>query len=135
MTEAARIERLPGVWSAEVFADSVSVTPGGRTIYLSGMGAEDVEDGHIRHPGDFTAQCRYAYEKIQAALAREGASLEHVVKITTYVLDAEYRQASTVCRREAFGDIPLPTHTFIVVAGLAWPDMLVEVDVTAVVPA
>lgn len=135
MTQAARIERLPGVWSAEVFADSVSVTPGGRTIYFSGMGAEDAVDGHIRHSGDFTAQCRYAYEKIRAALAREGASFEHVVKITTYVLDAGDRQASTACRREAFGDIPLPTHTFIVVAGLAWPDMLVEVDVTAVVPA
>lgn len=134
MDSAARIERRPGIWSASLFADSVSVTPGGRTIYLSGMGAEDAEDGHIRHPGDFTAQCRYAYEKIRAALAREGASMEHIVKITTYVLDAAYREESTVCRREAFGEIPLPTHTFIVVAGLAWPDMLVEVDVTAVVP-
>lgn len=134
MTHAGRIERRVGIWSAEVFADSVSVAPGGRTVYFSGMGAEDPEDGHIHHPGDFNAQCRYSYEKIRAALAREGASMEHIVKVTTYVLDASYRQASTVSRKEAFGITPLPTHTFIVVAGLAWPDMLVEVDVTAVVP-
>ena len=128
------IERRSGVWNANLFANCVSVRGPGRMLYLSGMGAEDVDDGHIHHPGDFTAQCRYAYEKIEAVLAREGASLHNVVKLTTYALDRSYREANSACRREAFAGVPIPAHTFLVVTGLAWPDMLVEVDVVAFLP-
>jgi 2-iminobutanoate/2-iminopropanoate deaminase len=127
------VRRELGVWSAAMFPDSISVPAGGRTIYLSGMGAEDVDDGHIRHPGDFAAQCRHSWEKVKAALARQDAAISDVVKVTTYVLDAEHRAVNTECRKEAFDGAPLPVHTLIVVAGLAWPQMLVEIDVVAVV--
>jgi len=124
-----------GVWSAKVFADSVSVEGQVRTIYLSGMGAEDVHTGQIRHPGDIVGQSRYAYEKVRNALAAQGATMEHVVKVTCYVTDASFLADYSACRIEAFGEFPLSPHTFVVVTRLAWPEMLVEVDVTAVVPA
>jgi hypothetical protein len=38
------------------------------------------------------------------------------------------------CRKEAYGDAPLPVHTFLNVSQLAWPAMLVEFDVIAMVP-
>jgi len=129
-----QLRRRFGIWSAKAFADSVSVEGPARTIYLAGMGAEDTETGEIRHPGDLVAQARYSYEKIKAALAKEGATMENVVKITTYVTDGAFLKDYSRCRIEAFGDAPLSPHTFVVVQRLAWPDMLVEVDVTAVVP-
>lgn len=116
-----------------MFPDSISAPGGGRIVFLSGMGAEDVDDGHIRHPGDFEAQCRYSYEKVKAALARQDASISDVVKVTTYLLDRANRGVNTECRKEAFAGAELPVHTLVVVAGLAWPEMLVEIDVVAVV--
>jgi len=38
------------------------------------------------------------------------------------------------CIGAAWGDIKFPSHTLIGVAALAFPEMIVEVDVTAIVP-
>jgi len=38
------------------------------------------------------------------------------------------------CRVEEFGANALPAHTLLTISQLAWPGMLVEIDVTAVVP-
>jgi 2-iminobutanoate/2-iminopropanoate deaminase len=129
------IQRTFGHWSAKVFADSVTSHDPSRVLYLSGMGAEDVDDGHIRHAGDIEGQTRYSYEKLKNVLARHGATMENVVKITAYLTQASHRDAYTRSRLEAFGDAPLSAHTFVVVQSLAWPDMLVEVDATAILPA
>lgn len=129
------ITRRFGVWSAGVFADSILVPPGMSTLYLSGMGAEDEQDGHIRHAGDIEGQARYSFEKIRKILGGYDADLRNVVKMTSYLTDAEFRADYSRIRLDEFGDIPLSTHTFIVVPRLAWPDMLVEIDVTAVIPA
>jgi enamine deaminase RidA (YjgF/YER057c/UK114 family) len=122
-----------GVWSKNVFADSVTVSGPAKTIYLAGMGAEDETTGTILHLGDFLEQCRYAYGKIKKILAAQGATMADIVKITTYVTDIRYRADYGKCRAEAMGDAPLPTHTFVNVAQLAWPGMMIEVDATAVV--
>jgi hypothetical protein len=37
------------------------------------------------------------------------------------------------CRKEAYGDGPIPANTFLVISALAIPGMLLEIDVTAVV--
>ena len=124
-----------GVWSKNVFADSVTVTGNAKTIYLAGMGAEDENTGAILHQGDFLEQCRYAYAKIKKILAAQGATMSDIVKITTYVTDMRYRPDYGKCRAEALGDAPIPTHTFINVSQLAWPGMMIEVDATAAIAA
>lgn len=124
-----------GVWSKTSFADAVTVTGPAKTIYLAGMGAEDETTGAILHQGDFAGQCAYAYGKIRKLLAAQGATMADIVKITTYVTDMRYRPDYAKCRAEALGDAPLPTHTFLNVSQLAWPGMMIEVDVTAAVAA
>jgi 2-iminobutanoate/2-iminopropanoate deaminase len=123
-------------WTKGLFSEAVTVTfPGGKTIYLAGVGAEDegATRGVIRHLGDFMGQCRYAYDKIKRALDKNGATLADTVKIVTYVTDIRFQMDAGKCRAEAFAGLPLPVHTFLNVNQLAWPGMLVEVDVTAVV--
>ncbi len=124
-----------GVWSKNVFADSVTITGNAKTIYLAGMGAEDENTGTILHQGDFLEQCRYAYGKIKKLLSAQGATMSDIVKITTYVTDMRYRPEYAKCRAEALGDAPIPTHTFINVSQLAWPGMMIEVDATAAIAA
>lgn len=79
-------------------------------------------------------QCRYAYDKIKRSLASQGASLANVVKQVVYVTDIRYQADVGKCRREAYGNGPIPANTFLVINALAIPGMLLEIDVTAVVP-
>jgi enamine deaminase RidA (YjgF/YER057c/UK114 family) len=123
-------------WSKKLFSEVVSVEGKGRLLFLSGIGAEDTGDepGVIRHPGDVYEQTRLAYAKATAVLARHGATLADVVKISAYLLDVREAPNYHRARAEAFKNVPgLPAHTFLFINNLAWPGMLVEVDLTAVV--
>jgi len=123
-------------WTKGLFSEAVTVTlPGAKMIFLAGVGAEDegATRGVIRHLGDFAGQCRYAYDKIKRILEKNGATLADAVKIVTYVTDIRFQVDAGKCRAEAFAGMPLPVHTFLNINQLAWPGMLVEVDVTAVV--
>jgi enamine deaminase RidA (YjgF/YER057c/UK114 family) len=123
-------------WTKGLFSEAVTVAlPGAKMIFLAGVGAEDegAKRGVIRHVGDFMGQCRYAYDKIKRVLEKNGATPDDTVKIVTYVTDIRYQMDAGKCRGEAFAGLPLPVHTFLNINQLAWPGMLVEVDVTAVV--
>ena len=122
-----------GNWNSGRFADAVTVRTPARFIYLSGQGSEDEKSGEIRFPGDVAAQCRYAWEKVGRMLAQQGATVGDIVKATTYVTDARFQQAIGECRRNAMNGAPATPHTFLVVQALAWPGMLMEVDVVAAV--
>ncbi|HYV69249.1 MAG TPA: RidA family protein [Pseudolabrys sp.] len=123
-----------GRWTKSRFSEAVTVTGPAKMIFLAGIGSEHEQTGKIMHPGDFTAQCRYAYRKLKKVLARNGATMADVVKQVTYVIDARHQQLAGKCRLRAYGKAPLPAHTFVNVSQLAWPAMLVEIDVIALVP-
>lgn len=123
-----------GEWTEGRFSEAVTVTGPAKSIFLAGIGAEHENDGTIQHLGDFEAQCRYAYAKLIKALARHGATLGDVVKQVTYVTDPRFQSDAGRLRTEHYGSMPLPAHTFLVVSHLAWPGMLVELDVIAMVP-
>jgi enamine deaminase RidA (YjgF/YER057c/UK114 family) len=128
----------PSEWTKPFFTEIVTVNGPGKTIYLAGVGAEDEKSAvgslpSILHLGNAYEQCRYAYDKIKRALATHGASLADAVKQVVYVTDVRYQSDVAKCRREAYGDGPIPANTFLVISGLAVPGMLLEIDVTAVV--
>ena len=123
-----------GRWTKGRFSEAVTVTGPAKMIFLAGIGSEHEQTGKIMYPGDFVAQCRYAFRKLKKVLARNGASMDDVVKQVTYVIDARHQKQAGECRKEAYGKAPLPAHTFLNVSQLAWPEMLVEIDVTAMVP-
>ena len=103
---------------------------GGRTIFLSGQLGRD-ENGETV-PGDFLAQLHLAVKNIQTLLATAGGTLADVVKITVFVTDSRY----VVPFRETFREyvtVPFPASTFIVVAGLARPEYLIEIEAIAYV--
>ena len=125
-------------WAKGRFSEAVTVSFAGpaKLIFLAGVGAEDEngKPGDIRHKDDFTAQCKYAYDKIKRALDKNGAELGDVVKIVSYVTDIRFQADYGRCRSEIFGTTPPPAHTLLNIVQLAWPGMMVEVDVTAMVP-
>jgi enamine deaminase RidA (YjgF/YER057c/UK114 family) len=121
-------------WAKGRFSEVVTVRNPGKIIYLGGIGAEDEDSakgGVIRHLGDFGAQCRYAWDKIKRLLEKHGATVDNIDKVVTYVTDIRYFFDAGKCRAEAYGGATQPAGTFLVITALAWPGMLIEVDVTA----
>jgi reactive intermediate/imine deaminase len=104
----------------------------GKTVYLAGQVAFDAS-GALVSKGDFKAQTRQVLENVKAALAAAGATFDHVVKITTYVTDMSQIQALREMRASYYGSNP-PASTLVHVAGLATPDLLIEIEAIAVVP-
>jgi enamine deaminase RidA (YjgF/YER057c/UK114 family) len=70
---------------------------------------------------------------IKQLLGEAGATLEHICKVTIYLTDPRFREpVYRTIGRWLQGVYPVSTG--IVVAGLARPEWLVEVDVIAVIP-
>jgi enamine deaminase RidA (YjgF/YER057c/UK114 family) len=123
-------------WTPGIFSEAVTITNmgKGKFIFLAGVGAEDENGprGKIRHAGDFAAQCAYAYDKIKRALAANGSSLKDAVKMTVYVTDMRNRLDWAKCSGEAFAGATVPAQTLLGISQLAFPEMMLEIDVTAV---
>lgn len=118
------------VVDGHVLYSHVVVVEGKRTIFIAGQLARD-RHGNLVGKGDMRAQLRQVGENVKAALAAAGATLNDVVKTTTYVTDIDEFFKHVEVRMEYFG--ALPTSTTVEVRCLAHPDFLVEVEVIAVV--
>ena len=117
------------VVGGHVLYSHVVVVEARKTIFVSGQLARDAQ-GNVVGAGDMRAQIRQTGENIRAALAAAGATLDDVVKTNTYVTDIEEFFKHTDVRMEYFG--ALPTSTTIEVRKLAHPDLMVEIEVIAV---
>ena len=116
------------VVGGHVLYSHVVVVEATKTIFVSGQLARDAR-GEVVGKGDMRAQIRQTGENIKAALAAAGATLNDVVKTNTYVTDIEEFFKHTDVRMEYFG--ALPTSTTIEVRRLAHPDLMVEIEVVA----
>ncbi len=101
---------------------------GGTTIYLAGVGGATDAAGNVL---DFPAQTRAAFGKLRENLAAAGGTLEDVTTMTVFITDVRYGDDFTQIRKEFFSD-GYPGSALITVAGLARPEMLVEVQAIAV---
>jgi len=108
------------------------VVKAGNTIYIAGQVSQD-EHGQVVGAGDIVAQANQVFENLAKALAAAGAGFGDLVKITTYVTDPRYREALRDVRSTYLGSAPPPASTLVVVAGLAQPEYLLEVEAIAVI--
>jgi enamine deaminase RidA (YjgF/YER057c/UK114 family) len=84
-------------------------------------------------PGRVEMQCANALATIEAALVEAGASLGDVVRVRYILPDARDWPACWPVTSAAFG-LARPAATMLV-AGLQEPEMKIEIEVTARVPA
>ncbi len=103
----------------------------GPHIYVTGTAAVD-DTGEVFAPGDAYCQARRCFEIIQRALAELGADLSRVVRTRMFVTDVDRWNEVGRAHKEFFGEYP-PATTMVEVPRLIHPDMLVEIEATAVV--
>lgn len=107
------------------------VVRSGDVLYLSGQVAKDI-DGAVVGAGDPGAQCRQVFANLKAILEESGSSLGHVIKFTTYLTDAAHIDAYRAVRNDLLAK-PMPANTLVIVAGLASPELLIEIEAIAAV--
>lgn len=103
----------------------------GDVVHVSGTTATD-DTGAIVGKGDPYAQTVQVLKNVEAALRRAGARLEDVVRTRIYVVDIGRWQEVGRAHGEAFAAVR-PAATMVEVRRLIDPDMLVEIEVEAVV--
>jgi 2-iminobutanoate/2-iminopropanoate deaminase len=111
----------------------------GSLVFVGGQISAD-EHGRTIGVGDIEAQTRNVFENIRRVLREAGAEMRDIVKINTfYVFDGagdeltRFWERMTRVRMEFFEE-PGPCGTGVRVAGLAYPDLLIEVEAIAVLP-
>jgi enamine deaminase RidA (YjgF/YER057c/UK114 family) len=104
----------------------------GPEIFLRGLTGLDL-DGRFVGIGDAAAQAEQAMRNVKLLLEEAGSQMAHICKITTYVTDRAYREPVHQVIGRYLGDIA-PVGTGLIVNGLARPEMLVAIDIDAVIP-
>jgi enamine deaminase RidA (YjgF/YER057c/UK114 family) len=117
------------------YANGIEAT--GRTVWVAGQIGWNPGTGHVE-TDDFVEQVAIALRNIAAVLAEAGAEPRHVVRMTWYVVDREAYltrgREIGAAYREVFGK-HFPAMSAVIVAGLVEARALVEIEVTAVLPA
>ena len=107
------------------------ITQGGTIVFLAGQ-TVSVDAAGKSLTGDFDGQVRAIFAALGKTLEEAGVKLADMATMTVFITDARYGDRFTQLRREIFGD-NFPASALITVAGLARPELLVEVQGIAVI--
>lgn len=123
----------PWAWSlqfgfnqAEIFDQPTKV------LMCAGQTAIDA-DGHAQHPGDMAAQLALAVDNLDAVLTQAGFALGDVAHLRIYTTDVDlfFQNIGVLAGRLAAAGAT-PPQTLIGAARLAFPELLVELEATAI---
>ena len=106
----------------------VEVPPDARLLFLAGQVGYDSKG---KLAPSFEKQCDLTWKNIGQVLKAGGMSYRNIVKVTVFLTDSRFIGPYRTVRDQFIKDAPYPASTLLVVAGLADPAMLVEVEVVA----
>lgn len=104
----------------------------GNTVFLRGQVGSDF-DGNVVGVGDPEAQANQAMENVKILLEEAGSKLEDICRIQVYITDREHREPVYRAIGQWLKGV-YPVSTGLIVKGLAKPEWLMEIEVTAVIP-
>jgi enamine deaminase RidA (YjgF/YER057c/UK114 family) len=108
------------------------VAASGKQLFIAGQLPRD-KAGNLVGPNDIAAQYRQAWANVLTALRAAGLGSEHLVKTTMFVVGESNLSGIRNVRQEFLLPDP-PATTMVVVAGLAQPGALIEIEAIAVFP-
>ncbi|MFP3944105.1 MAG: RidA family protein [Alphaproteobacteria bacterium] len=122
----SKFEKLARFARAVVLPD-----PGGDWVLVSGTTGYDYRSGEIT--GDVSEQTRQAFRNIRAALTEADCTLDDLVCVRVFLArQADFETVAQIVGEHCYSARPANTT---VVAALAEPEILVEIEVTARKPA
>ena len=114
----------------------IAVATGSRLVFIAGQVARDA-DGQPVGEGDLAAQTEQAFKNVAIAVEAAGGQFSDIAKLNVYVVDWSPDKMAALgegaFRASAGGNVdPLRPITLIGVAALGEPDLLIEIEATAV---
>ena len=123
----------PWKWQDQfAFAQAYEISGGQRVLYCAGQASVDA-DGRPAHPGDMRAQIKRALDNLEIVLRDGGFALPNVVRLNYYTTNVDQLLANwdaVVSRLDQAGC--RPSSTLLGVSRLAFPELLIEIEATAV---
>ena len=115
------------------FVQGKDVTAPERILYCAGQTSVD-EHGMPLHEGDIEAQAMQALDNLETVLCSAGFEFADVARLNTYVTDVDaYRERAAPVVGVRLGEAGCRhAATLLGVAGLALPELLIEIEATAV---
>jgi enamine deaminase RidA (YjgF/YER057c/UK114 family) len=130
---ATRTPVNPWSWSLDYGFNQAELVEGAsRVLVLSGQAAA-AADGTTQHVGDLPAQVSLSLDNIETVLKEAGMTLANVVRIHVFTTDVDAMMGAWEGLAKRFGAAGVrPTSTLVGVTRLAFPEMMVEIEATAV---
>lgn len=122
------------VWSGSPWEEAAGYCRAvrvGNHVWVAGT-APFLDDGSVAAPGDLAAQSERCLEIIVSALEELGSGPADVVVTRMYVTDIRRAGEISEAHRRVFGAAP-PAATLVEVSALVHPDVLIEIEVEALV--
>ncbi|HLU30775.1 MAG TPA: RidA family protein [Acidimicrobiia bacterium] len=116
------------IWSSVGYSRAIRV---GNLIEVAGTSAS-APGGVVVAPGDMYGQAKYCLEVIKNAIEELGGSIKDVVRTRVFVTDISRWEEAGRAHGEFFGDVE-PASAFIGVSELLHPDLMIEIEATAIV--
>ena len=114
------------------FSQAIEVTGAQRVLYCAGQASMSA-DGRPLHAGDMRAQIGQALDNLEEVLRSAGLSLSDVVRLNYYTTDIESFFAAYEVALGRLKDAGIqPSSTLLGVSRLAFPELLIEIEATAV---
>ncbi len=128
-------QRIINPWSWQDhmgYSQAIEITSGQHVLYCAGQASVDA-NGNPVHAGDMRAQLNQALDNLGTVLAAAGYHFANVVRLNIYTPDVDqyFAHADVVMRRLAPADCRA-SATLLGVTRLAFPQLLVELEATAV---
>jgi len=123
----------PWSWQDNLgFSQAIEVSGVQRIIFCAGQTSMD-DEGTPLHIGEMRGQINLAMDNLEKVLGESGAGLSDVVRLNYYTTDVDrfFEAYDAVLGRLAEAGCQ-PTSTLLGVASLAFPELLVEIEATAV---
>ena len=114
----------------------VVLATGSRIVSIAGQVGQD-KDGNLVGEGDLAAQTDQTMKNLEACLASVGATFADLIKMTTFVVGyqaARDRPVLIAVRNKYLHADNPPASTLVGVQALGSPGIIVEIEVTAVLP-
>jgi enamine deaminase RidA (YjgF/YER057c/UK114 family) len=130
----AEIKSLnPWTWQEPLcFSQAIEVRGAERVVYCAGQTSVDA-DGAPLHVGDMGKQVDQAFDNLETVLAKAQLTLANVVRLNYYTTDiAAFRRAGGTRNARLRAAGISPSGTLLGVAALFHPDILIEIEATAV---
>jgi 2-aminomuconate deaminase len=124
------------------FVPAMLVEGAARYLFLAGCGPVPLYHKHPHDPelerssfeGGIREQTRRTFKNIELVLGAAGATLRNVVRVLIFITDPELQDEFNEVYQSYFRDHQ-PPRTFVTVPALVHKNMLVEIEVTAALPA